>query len=198
MQRIRSSDWSKAGKAAWLLCSLARGQGAKWTLVGLLLVALLRVAPPLYAQSRTVTTTLILQVAEAGLLELQNDSVVVKLRLTPGVAVSLWGDKACATPAYESYIITASGTYTIPLNEIKQGQNSEGADIGSICLQSSDGVLHRSLPAKGGALLTGTTTSATKISPQSTWSARVSIPAARVSSAKIPHCCLRTNSLALR
>jgi len=187
MQRIRSSDWGKAGKAVWLLRSLARGQVANWTLVGLLLVGLLRVAPSLYAQSsRTVTTTLILQVAEAGHLELQNDSVTVKLRLTPGVAVSLWGDKACTTPAYESYIITASGTYTIPLNEIQQGQNSEGADIGSICLQSSDGVLHRSLPAKGGALPTGTITSATKISRQSTWSARVSIPAGRVSSARIP------------
>jgi len=187
MQRIRCSDWSKAGMAAWLLRSLARGQGANWTLVGLLLVGLLRVAPPLHAQrSRTVTTTLILQVAEAGLLELQNDSVIVKLRLTPGVAVSLWGDKACTTPAYESFIITASGTYTIPLNEIEQGQNSEGADIGSICLQSSDGVLHRSLPAQGGALPTGTITSAKKISPQSTWSGRVSIPATRVSSAKNP------------
>jgi hypothetical protein len=187
MQRIRSSDWSKAGMAAWVLRSFARGQGANWTLVGLLLVGLLRVAPPLYAQrTRTVTTTLILQVAEAGLLELRNDSVVVKLRLTPGVAVNLWGDKACTTPAYESYIITASGTYTIPLNEIKQGQNSEGADLGSICLQSSDGVLRRSLPAQGGALLTGTITSATKISPQSTWSGRVSIPAGRVSSAKNP------------
>ena len=74
MQRIRSSDWGKAGKAVWLLRSLARGQVANWTLVGLLLVGLLRVAPSLYAQSsRTVTTTLILQVAEAGLLELQND-----------------------------------------------------------------------------------------------------------------------------
>ena len=187
MQRIRSSDWSKAGMAAWLLRSFARGQGANWTLVGLLLVGLLRVAAPLYAQrTKTVTTTLILQVAEAGLLELQNDSVIVKLRLTPGVAVSLWGDKACTTPADESYIITASGTYTIPLNEIKQGQNSEGADIGSICLQSSDGVLHRSLPAQGGALLTGTIASAKKISPQSTWSGRVSIPAGRVSSAKNP------------
>ena len=100
--------------AAWLLRSLARGQGANWTLVGLLLVGLLRVAPPLYAQrSKTLTTTLILQVAEAGLLELQNDSVILKLRLPPGVTVSLWGDKACTTPAYESYIITASGTYTI-------------------------------------------------------------------------------------
>jgi hypothetical protein len=187
MQRIRSSDWSKAGKAASLLRSLVRRQGANWTLVGLLLVGLLRVAPPLYAQrSRTVSTTLILQVAEAGLLELQNDSVIVKLRLTPGVAVNLWGDKACTIPADESYIITASGTYTIPLSEIKQAQNSEGADIGSICLQSSDGVLHSSLPANGGALLTGTTTSATKISSKSTWSGRVSIPAGRVSSAKNP------------
>ena len=187
MQRMRSNAWSAVGKAAWLFRSLAREQGVNWTLVGLLLLGLLSVAPPLQAQkSRTVTTTLVVQVAEEGLLELQNDSVIVKLRLTPGVAASLWGDKTCTTPVYESHIITASGTYIIPLNEIKQGQNSERADIGSICLQSSDGVLHRSLPAKGGALPTGTITSATKISPQLTWSGRVSIPAARVSSAKNP------------
>jgi hypothetical protein len=186
MRRIRSSDQSKAGKAAWLLRSLPRGHGANWTLVGLLLVGLLRVAPPLYAKSRSVTTTLILQVAEASQLELQNDNVIVKLRLTRGVAANVWGDKACTTPAYESYIITASGTYSIPLNEINLGPNSEGADKGSICLQSSDGVLHSSLPASDGTLRTGTITSATKISSKSTWSGRVSISAARVSRSKNP------------
>jgi hypothetical protein len=198
MQRMRSSDWSKAGRVAWLLRSLAFGQGAKWTLIALLWVGLLRVASLLHAQGRTVTTTLILRVAEAGLLEQQNDNVIVKLRLTPGVAVNLWGDKACTTPADESYIITASGTYTIPLHQIKQGQKAEGNDEGFICLQSSDGVLRRSLPVIGRALPTGTMTSPAKSAPPSTWSGCISIPAARVSSAKIPACCAHTNSLAPR
>jgi hypothetical protein len=198
MQRMRSCDWSKAGRAAWLLHSLASGQGATWTLIALLSVGLLRVASPLHAQGRTVTTTLILQVAEAGLLEQQNDNVIVKLRLTPGVAVSLWGDRSCTAPSFESYIITASGTYTIPLNQIKQGQKTEGDDEGSICLQSSDGVLHRSLPVIGRALATGTMTSPTKSAPQSIWSGRISIPAARVSAAKIPPGSVHTNSLAPR
>jgi len=172
------------GTAAWLLRSLPRGQGANWALVGLLLAGLLRVAPPLYAESRSVTSTLMLQVREAGQLELQNDNVIVKLRLTRGVAVNLWSDKACTTPAYGSYIITASGTYSIPLNEINQNQNRAGADISFICLRSSDGVLDSSLPANEGALRTGKITSPTRIPSTLTWSGRVSLPAARVSSAK--------------
>jgi hypothetical protein len=181
---------------AWLLRSLASGQSAKWTLIALLWVGLLRFASPLHAQGRTVTTTLILRVAEAGLIEQQNDNVIVKLRLTPGVAASLWGDKSCTTPTFESHIITASGTYTIPLDQIKPGQKVEGDDEGSICLQSSDGVLRRSLPVIRKALATATTTSPSKGVPQSTWSGRISIPAARVSAAKTPPCCVHTNSLA--
>jgi hypothetical protein len=198
MQGMRCGDWSKTGRVAWLLRSLASGQGAKWTLIALLWVGLPRVASLLYAQGRTVTTTLTVQVAEAGLLEQQDDNVIVKLRLTPGVAVSLWGDRSCTTPAFESYIITASGIYTIPLNQIKQGQKAAGDDDGSICMQSSDGVLRRSLPVIGRALPTGTMTSASKSAPQLTWSGRVSIPAARFPAAKIPSCCAHTNSLAPR
>lgn len=183
MQRVQSSDRSKVGTPAWLLRTLPRGQGASWTLVGLLVVGLLRVAP-LYAESRSVTATLILQVREAGQIELQNDSVIVKLRLTRGVAANLWSDKACSVPAYASYIITASGTYSIPLDEINQRQNSEAADISFICLQSSDGVLHSSLPANSGAVGTGKSTSVTKTPSKLIWSGRVSISAARVSSAK--------------
>jgi hypothetical protein len=193
MQRMRSSDWNKAGRAAWLLRSLVSGQGAKWTLIALLSVGMLRVVSVLHAQGRTVTTTLILHVAETGLLEQQNDNVVVKLRLTPGVAVSLWGDRSCTTPAFESYIITASGTYTIPLNQIKQGQKAAWDDEGSICLQSSDGVLRRSLPVIGRVLPTGSMTNPTKSAPQSTWSGRVSIPAVRVSAAKTAHSSAHTN-----
>jgi hypothetical protein len=187
MQRMRSSNLSRAGRVAWLLRSLASGQAAKCTLIALLCVGLLRVASLLHAQSRTATTTLIVRVAEAGLLEQQNDNVIVKLRLAPGVAVSLWGDKSCAAPADESYVITASGTYTIPLNQLKQMQKAEGDDKGSICLQSSDGVLRRSLPVIGRALATGTMMSPANSAAQSTWSGRISIPAARVSSAKTFH-----------
>jgi hypothetical protein len=165
-------------------------------MIALLLVGLLRVAPLLHAESRSVTSALIVQVAEAGQLELQNDNVIVKLRLTRGVTVAVWEDKACTTPANESYTITASGTYTIPLNQIKQGQKAAGEEEGSICLQSSDGVLRRSLPVTGGGLPTGTMTSAGKSAPQLSWSGRVSIPAAQVPSAKMPHCCAHTDSLA--
>jgi hypothetical protein len=188
MQRMRSGDRSKAGRAAWLLRRLASGRSAKWTLIALLSMGLLRVASPLHAQGRTVvTTTLIVQVAEAGSLEQQNDNVVVKLRLTPGVAVTLWSDKACTTPADESDIITASGTYTVPRNQIKRVQKAEGEDEGSICLHSSDGLLRGSLPFLRRVLPPGTMTGPAKSTPLSTWSGHISIPvASRVASAKTP------------
>jgi hypothetical protein len=161
------------------------------TLILLLLLSSLRVAPLLLrAQGRSVTTSLVVQVAEAALLERQNDNVILKVRLARGVAVSLWADKSCTAPAVESYIITASGTYTIPLNQINQGLNAEAADQGSICLQSSDGVLRRSLPVIEGALQKGAMTDDTKSASRSTWSGHVSIPAPPVPSAK--------NSLLLR
>jgi hypothetical protein len=184
MKRMRTSDNSEADRVTWGLRSLVSGQGAKWTLIVLLSVGLLRVAFLLHAQGRTVTTTLILQVAEAGVLEQQNANVIVKLRLTRAVAASLWSDKSCTTPAVEPYIITASGTYTIPLNQIRQAQKAAGEEEAFICLQSSDGVLRRSLPVSGGALATGAMTSAAKSAPQSTWSGHISIPTARVSAAR--------------
>jgi hypothetical protein len=184
MRCLRFSDRSKAGGLARRLRKLASGQGANWTLIALLAVGLLGAAPQLRAQRRSVTTTLILQVAEAGLVEQQNDNVIVKVRLSPGVSLSLWGEKSCTTPALESSIITASGTYTLPLSQIKQEQQAVGDGEGSICMQSSDGLLRRSLPLIGGASLTGTMTSPSKSAPQTTYSGHVSIPAPRVSAAK--------------
>jgi hypothetical protein len=198
MQRRRSSNWSEVGEKAWLLRGLALGQGTRWAPIALLSVGLLRVAFLLNAQGRTVTTTLILQVAEACLLERQNDNVIIKLRLTPGVAASLWGDKSCTAPADESYIITASGTYMIPLNQIKQVQKAVGEDEGSICLQSSDGVLRRSLRVIGSALTGAAMTSATKSAPQSVWSGHIWVPAPRVSAAKTAPRFTHTNSPAPR
>jgi len=198
MQRRRSSSWSEVGEKARLLCGLALGQGARWAPIALLSVGLLRATFLLHAQGRTVTTTLIVQVAEAGVVERQDDNVVVKLRLTPGVAVSLWRDKSCTAPANESYIFTASGTFMIPLNQIKQVQKAVGEDEGTICLQSSDGVLRRSRRVIGSALTGEAMTSATKSAPQSVWSGRISIPAPRVSAARTAPRFTHTNSTAPR
>jgi hypothetical protein len=187
MQRTPFSGWGKASRLARLRRSVAFGQGANGTTIAVLLLGLLRVAALLQAKSYSVSTTLIVQVEEAGQLEFQNDNVIVKVRLTPGVAVSLWGEKVCTAPADESYIITAPGTYAIPLNQIKQAQKVAGDDEGSVCLQSSDGVLRHSLPVIGGALPTRAMTRVGKSAPQSTWSGRVSIPAVRVSSARTSH-----------
>jgi hypothetical protein len=181
---MRTSNGSKAGRVAWLLRSLASGQSTKWPLIALLSVGLLITAFLLHAQTRTVTTTLILQVAEVGQLERQNDNVIVKLRLTPGVAASLWSDKACATPTAESHIITASGIYAIPLSQIMQAHTAAGEEEAFVCLQSSDGVLRHSLAVSASPLATRAPISATKSAPQSTWSGHVSIPAPRVSAAK--------------
>jgi hypothetical protein len=184
MQRMPTSNRSEAGGVPWLHRTLAPGQSAKWALVALLSVGLPITAFLLRAQTRTVTTTLILQVAEVGQLERQNDNVIVKLRLTPGVAASLWSDKACATPAAESHIITASGIHTIPLSQIMQAHTASGEEAAFVCLQSSDGVLRRSLAVSASPLATRAPISATKSAPQLTWFGHVSIPAPRVSAAK--------------
>jgi len=184
MQHLSSGHGSRTPGVARLRPSAPFRRGAKWTLIALLLLSSLKVAILLHASSKTVTTTLIVQVAEAGQLDVQNDVAVVRLRLNPGVAVTLWGDKSCATAPSDAYIITSSGSYTIPLNQIKQGPMAEADAQDFICMQSSDGVLRRSMLSTGGASLKGTTHSAGSGAVKPTWSGSVSIPAARASGTK--------------
>ena len=113
------------------------------TLIALSLVGLLVSAALLYAKSKTGTATLLVTVREEELVQIQGESVILKIRLASGVTAKLWGDTACGAPGQEAMVLTKSGTYTISLGSVSQDQR------GYVCLLSSDGTLRDSLPIKG-------------------------------------------------
>ena len=180
MERRWAGDGIKTGWVASLLGRGAARRAAKWPSFALLWVGVIAATSLLHAQSRSVSATLVVQVSEASLVEQQNDNVVIKLRLAPGVAANFWGGESCTTAGEEPQIITASGTYTIPLNQIDPRLRAEGGAAAFICLRSSDGALRRSLPIRRRASLPRTTADPAKSPSESTWSGSVSIPAARV------------------
>jgi hypothetical protein len=103
---------------------------------------------PLYAQSRMATSSLVLQVRPEELLQVQNDSVVLKIRLARGTMAQLWAAESCTSPSPESQVIIASGKYTIPLNTLTPVSSNTTATTGQVCLASSDGVLNDSRPVE--------------------------------------------------
>jgi hypothetical protein len=100
----------------------------------------------LYAQSRTATASLVLQVRPEELLQDQNGSVVLKIRLARGTTARLWAANSCTSPSPESQVITMSGIYSIPLNALRPVISDPNSSASHVCLLSSDGVLNDSLP----------------------------------------------------
>jgi len=111
-------------------------------------ILLLSVEIQVYAQNRTATTSLAMLVRPEVLLQRQNSSVIVKIRLARGATAHLWTDKSCTLPSPESQVIIASGTYTIPLNTLTPVNSELTSSSNQVCLVSSDGVLHGSLPVE--------------------------------------------------
>jgi hypothetical protein len=183
MRRMRSGESTRKGLMVSYLARLVSGRAVRWRAVALLAAGLTGTTSVLCAESKTVTATLVVQVSEASLVEQQNGNVIIKLRLARGVAVNLWSGKSCTPTGDESQIITASGTYTIPFDQINRPQKAGGDEQGSICLQSSDGALRRSLPIIRRPSIPGPTADHAKSPLRSTWSGQVSIPAAPVPSA---------------
>jgi len=102
--------------------------------------------PQLYAQSRTATVSLVLQVHAEELLQNQNGSVLLKIRLARGTSARLWAADSCASPSPESQIVTQSGIYSIPLNILRPTISDPNNSASHVCLLSSDGLLRDSLP----------------------------------------------------
>jgi len=105
-------------------------------------IVLLTGAIQLYAQSRSATTSLVLQVLPEELVQVQNGSVVLKIRLARGATASLWEATSCTSPSPDSQVIIASGTYTIPLNTLTPTSSNPTSSTMQVCLASSDGVLN--------------------------------------------------------
>ena len=119
-------------------CAAVRGRMA----APLVAIVFLTGAIQLHAQSRTATTSLELQVLPEELLQVQNGSVALKIRLARGTTARLWEATSCASPSPDSQVIIASGTYTIPLNTLTPVSSNPISSTMQICLASSDGVLN--------------------------------------------------------
>jgi len=144
MQSLRSSGRHLAARLMTIRLSPARARGRTAALIGL--IALLTGALQLYAQSRTATTSLVLQVRPEELLQDQNGSVGLKIRLARGTTARLWPANSCTSPSPESQVITQSGIYSIPFNTLRPAISDPNSSTSRVCLLSSDGMLSDSLP----------------------------------------------------
>lgn len=130
--------------------------GRMWVFAGS--VILLAGTLPLSAQVRTASASLLLQVRPEAALQVQNNNVAVKIRLERGVTAQLWAAYTCASAPAASFIITASGTYSIPTGRLMPVTGAS-----RVCLESSDGALRGSQPL--GAL--GGVSGAATMAPES-------------------------------
>ncbi len=106
----------------------------------LILFLLLQSASLAAQGSRSYRTSLLLvRVGEESQLQMSGSTVILKIRLAPGVVSRLWSDKACGDPTDEAIVIPRSDTYAIALQDIPHG------NLTYLCLLLSDGKLHNSL-----------------------------------------------------
>jgi len=140
----------------------ARARGRMAALMGV--VVLLTGINQLGAQIRTGTSSLVLQVRPEEQLQVQNGSVVLKIRLARGTMAHLWLAESCTPTSPESQVIIASGNYTIPLNLLIPASGNPTPNAMQVCLVSSDGVLNDSRPVEtlGTAVQGGTSQLAPK------------------------------------
>jgi Na+-transporting NADH:ubiquinone oxidoreductase subunit NqrB len=68
--------------------------------------------------------------------------VILKIRLEQGTNAKLWGDNSCEVPKKDGTTFTASGTYTISV------QNLAAQKQAYACAVSSDGLLKASIALK--------------------------------------------------
>lgn len=166
---LQSTSRPLAARAMTIRLSPARARGRMATLIGV--IVLLTGVPQLYAQSRTAAASLVVQVRPEELLQVQDGSVVLKVRLARGTTARLWAAKSCTSPPLESQVIIASGNYTIPLNTLIPVSSDHSPNARQVCLTSSDGVLNDSRPVEilgtgTGAAVQGSTP---LIAPSGAW-----------------------------
>ncbi len=144
VQFLRSSARPWAAR----LMTLRRKPALAWarTAAFVAIALLLNGAVQLYAQGRTSTASLVLQVRPEVLLEDQNGSVGLKIRLARGATASLWAANSCTSPSAPSHvIISMSGFYSLPLSALIPASANPNPSTTQVCLASSDGALNESL-----------------------------------------------------
>ncbi len=160
MQSFRSSGRHLAARPMIIRLTAARARGRTAALIGVMV--LLTGLNQLYAQGRTATPSLVLQVRPEELLQDQNGSVVLKIRLARGTTARLWAANSCTTPSPPSHVITMSGIYSIPHRVLTPVISNPSPSMMRVCLVSSDGALNDSLPVEilgigSGAAVQGST-----------------------------------------
>ena len=80
-------------------------------------------------------------------LQEHGPELVLKVRLAQGTSVKLWESSSCSFPRDDGKTFTASGTYTVPLQDF----SAEGEQAYA-CAVSSDGLLRASIPLQNGSL----------------------------------------------
>lgn len=142
------SLWSSAKPSATLPSTIrlrpARASGRMAAHISM--IVLLTGQIQLYAQSRTATTSLVLQVRPEVLLQGQNGNVILKIRLARGTMARLWAANSCSSPSADSQVITTSGIFSIPLKTLEPVISNPDSGTSHVCLLSSDGALNDSLP----------------------------------------------------
>jgi hypothetical protein len=147
MQLLRSGSKSSVAGPMTIRLRPARVWVTMAALMGA--VFLLAAGTHVHAQSRMATpSSLGLLVRPEVLLQDQNGSIVLKIRLARGTTARLWAANSCTSFSLPSQVILASGTYTIPLNTLTPVSSKPVAVSSRVCLVSSDGVLNDSLPVE--------------------------------------------------
>ena len=106
-----------------------------------LLLGVARLVPDAGAQVQARQTgNLTLNIQPQIELQVQGTDVILKIRLVQGTTAKLWGDNSCGLPKENGTTFTASGTYTISVQNLAaQGQ-------AYACAGSSDGLMRASIP----------------------------------------------------
>lgn len=162
MQSLQTRSRPQAAWAFAIRLASRPAWGRLATLVTAL--ALLTSTLQLYAPDRVANSSLELRVSPEALLQVKDGSVALKIRLAPGTTASIWAANSCTAPAPQSQVITASGTYTIPLRALMSGSSNGNASTTEVCLESSDETLNDSVPV--GILATGNGAALESRSPQ--------------------------------
>jgi hypothetical protein len=162
MEMQSSSARLRASRRTAIQLAPARTRGRAPALIGVMV--LLTGITQLYAQNRTATGSLVLQVRPEERLEDQNGIVALKIRLAGGTTARLWAADSCTSPSPQSQVITMSGIYSIPHSALTPVINNPGSGTMRVCLASSDGLLNDSLPVD--ILGMGTGTAAQGATPQ--------------------------------
>jgi hypothetical protein len=91
-----------------------------------------------FAASNSGTTQIGVVIREQQEFVQSGTTMVLKIRLSPGITAKIWRDVRCASPNGDAQLIRQSGVYTLPIVNPQ--------DQGYYCLLSDDQLLRAAVP----------------------------------------------------